>query len=79
MEATSFKVHELEPARRHALESVLGKALADGASVEIRVESELPALPEWLHVYKGLTDEEIADIEATFHPRMRLSRNFESP
>jgi hypothetical protein len=79
MEATTFRVRELEPTRRKALESVLGKALSDGDSVEIRVEAGPAGLPDWLDVYKGLSEEEIADIEATFRPRMPFSREPEAP
>lgn len=36
--------------------------------------SGVPALPEWCHVYEGLSDKEITDLEQTILQRADLSR-----
>jgi hypothetical protein len=37
----------------------------------------VPALPEWCHVYAGLSDEEIAEVERIALTRANLTRRFE--
>lgn len=43
-------------------------------SVTSEQGSSTPTLPEWCHVYEGLSDEEITDLEQTILQRADLSR-----
>jgi len=84
------KVSEIEPQDREALEHVLGTRLLDDQQIVIRVldnsvghnagETKEPtpprSLPAWCNVYKGLSDDEIADAESAI-VRSSDSRAFE--
>ena len=85
MESITRNVAEISTADREALEHVLGQQLRETQQVVIHVvEVETQAkpngmptadkLPDWCHVYKGLTDEEVADLEGVVLTRADLSR-----
>lgn len=81
MEAITRSVSDIDHADRQALEHLLGTRLSENQQVIIQVanvgvqpaEQQEPAprhlgagmLPEWCNVYEGLSDAEIADIEAS--------------
>lgn len=76
-------VADLDPNLRRALEEVIGRALRANQRLYISVrELEVPAsagpppqaLEDWTHVYEGLSDEEIADLERVILTRADLTR-----
>ncbi len=87
-EAIVRKVRDIGESERHVLERVLGQKLEENQQVMIRVvtlgsdgaqspeKAETPAeeLPDWCNVYDGLTDDEIADLEAVIRQRADLTR-----
>ena len=90
MTEVTRNVTEIAPADRQALEHVLGAPLMDGQQVMLRVASpgvldegaangehdtDDDTLPEWCNVYEGLSDQEIADIEAIMLTRADLTRS----
>ena len=83
----------LNTADRQALEHLLGQPLHENQQVVIQVVTAQPhpparsqagngaaggsPLPEWCHVYAGLSDEEIADLEKVVLTRADLTRSVE--
>ncbi|QDT38393.1 hypothetical protein Pan189_27860 [Stratiformator vulcanicus] len=80
-------VSELQPPEKALYESVLGEQLRENQQVIIQVmtvgepqvdhfAATLPRtdLPAWCDVYDGLTDEDVAEVEAIALDRSDLSR-----
>ena len=82
-------VRDIETGERRVLEHVIGRHLDDNQKVIIQVVTlqgqlaEAPdqqssaqpgRLPEWCDVYRGLTSEQIADIEAVILRRSLQTR-----
>ncbi len=79
-------VSEIGSSDRQALERLLGRQLRENQQLIIHVVSidieptstaEQPqggGLPDWLNVYDGLSDQEIADLEGAVLTRADLSR-----
>ena len=74
----TMNVGEIDRDQRRALEGILGKPLSAGEQVTIRVveapqASEAPiatpSLPDYCNVFDGLSDQEVADLEATIFDR----------
>jgi hypothetical protein len=92
MESVTRSVRDIDTADRQAIEHVLGRHLSESQQIVIQVLNPegrpadksspgpqgTPAavLPEWCNVYEGLTDRQIADIEASII-RSNNSRTFE--
>jgi hypothetical protein len=87
MEEIIRNVRDIDAADRKALEHMAGRELRPNQQVIIRVLDLAPPaadearlgegrLPDWCNVYEGLTDEEIAAIEASI-VRSRDGRSFE--
>jgi hypothetical protein len=78
-------VPDISPEDRRALEHVLGHALRDDEQITISVapavEANRPAgqvdLPDWLNLYEGLSDAEIAELEGAILRRADLTRTAE--
>jgi hypothetical protein len=87
METIVRDVGDLDRSDRSALERVVGHALGENQRLVIQVmtpdvnkeqaqpSGSLPDLPEWADVYKGMTDEEINDLDAAIRERADLSRS----
>jgi hypothetical protein len=89
-EAIIRNVQDIDDADRRVLEHVLGQKLRKNQQVIIRIislgpeaattegnsaESQTAAsLPEWCNVYDGLTDGQVADLEAAVLQRANLTR-----
>ena len=79
MDSVTRNVADIDAADRQALEHVIGRSLSTSQQVVINVvdipaasavsEKQPPTtptrLPDWCNVYEGLTDDEVADIEAS--------------
>jgi hypothetical protein len=81
MESLTRSVRDLDTADRHALEHVIGKHLSENQQIVIQVlntegrsadnsasgpqPAQAAVLPPWCNVYEGLTDHQIADVEAS--------------
>jgi hypothetical protein len=73
METVTHLVGELGAVERLAMERLLGHRLSDeqqliihvkGSDVEEKSKKRLPnSLPDWCNVYKGMTDEEIDEVD----------------
>ena len=86
METIVRNVSDIDMRDRQALEHVVGQELRDDQQVMISViDSAGPqatpgagdggnTLPEWCHVYAGLSEDEIADLERTVLSRADFSR-----
>jgi hypothetical protein len=84
----TLKVSDLSAEDRRALEHLLGHSLREGDQVELKVETQTDAtapvdfsenykrlgLPDWMHVYKGLTEAEIEELESAILDRDRNTR-----
>jgi hypothetical protein len=84
------QVREIEPFERQTLEHMLGQPLIEGQQIIINLidgnvatpDNLTPAqlaaskLPDWCDVYRGLSDNEIADIESSI-VRSSSSRSWE--
>jgi hypothetical protein len=85
MSAIIRNVPDISPEDRRALEHVLGRALRDDEQITISVapavETNSPAgqvdLPDWLNLYEGLSDAEIAELEGAILRRADLTRTAE--
>lgn len=82
MESISRTASDFAAPQRQAIEQVLGHPLRDDQQVTISVRPELAepavsALPEWLDLYAGLTDEEVSDLEGVILERDRSARVIE--
>jgi hypothetical protein len=85
METVSHDVRDIDPQDRSALERLLGQSLEEDARVVLTVvdPSTLDLsrtaqvnyakcqLPDWLYVYKGMSAQEIAEVEAAILDRDR--------
>ena len=87
MESIIRNVRDIDGRERQMLEHVLGQPLTENQRVIIHVETVVaqPAaeengkmattkLPAWCDVYAGLTDDEIAEVEAIALSRAEMSR-----
>jgi hypothetical protein len=82
MQELVHQARHLDESDRRALEHLLGRALADDDRVVIRVEEaepatggdQVPQLPDWCHVYKGLSDAEIEELEKIVLTRAVIAR-----
>jgi hypothetical protein len=89
MERIIRKVPDISEDERQVLEHLLGRPLKEDQRMIIQVvspgnesslqpqrenEPETDELPEWCDVYEGLTDEEIADLDAAIRERANLKR-----
>jgi hypothetical protein len=89
MESVIRKVRDIDENERHVLERALGRELKDNQQVIIQVVmpgNEAPEqigaadgqesddLPEWCNVYEGLTDQQIANVDAAVRERANLTR-----
>lgn len=89
MEKTIVRnVRDIAGGDRQALEHALGERLRDNQRLVVQIltltdapeaaaADAAPAveLPEWCDVFRGLSEEEIADIERTTRQRLNLSRD----
>ena len=89
MESIVRDVSQIESPDREALEHMLGQQLREGQRVLIRVVSFAPsaveplpapvgeaaALPAWCHVFEGLSDQEITELEDVILARADLTRS----
>ena len=85
MEKVTRNVAEIDTADRRALEHVIGTHLTERQQVIISVievaipqtaaPREAQTLADWTHVYDGLSDEEIEDIDKIAKTRANLTRN----
>lgn len=86
METLIRNVRDLTQRDRSALEQILGQELLENQQLLIQVltmpahsplpfaESPSADLPEWCHIYKGLTDEQIDELDRSI-VRCDLSRD----
>ena len=89
MEAIIRNVREIETSERQVLERVLGQRLRENQQVIIQVvtlsresqeaddltqEAPSPRLPQWCNVFAGLSDAEVADVDAIIRERADLNR-----
>lgn len=87
MRTTIHRVRDLNVTDRAALERVIGEHLDESQQLVIQIVSvdhgQVPSqsavpktaeLPEWCHVYAGLSDEEISAIEDSILQRANLTR-----
>ncbi len=90
MESIVRDVRDIDAGDRHAIEHVVGRQLRDNqrliiqlAEIEIPLSEpstkahSTPTLPDWCNVYEGLSDQEIAEIEAIALNRANLTRQFD--
>ena len=90
MESIVRNVRDIAKDDRHAIEHVVGRTLnndqrlviqiitADKTFAESQAVAAPPsALPLWCHVYDGLSNEEIADVERIALNRADLTRTVE--
>lgn len=92
MDNMLFNVKDICAADRRAIEHLLGGPLADDQQVAIHLSAggenrpspstsqqanEVASLPEWCHVYAGLSNDEIAALEHSILSRANLTRNVE--
>ena len=87
MESIVRNVGDLARPDRTAMECVVGHVLGESQRLVIQVmtldspappppqANTLPELPEWTDVYKGLSDEEIDDLDTAIHERANLTRS----
>jgi hypothetical protein len=91
MDTVTRSVKDIAAADRRAIEHVIGQHLSESQRIVIQVlnantvpSAQTPAektgnssvqLPDWCNVYEGLSDSQIADIEAAIH-RSHDSRSF---
>ena len=82
---TIKSISELAPGDRHVVERLLGQQLgaAVGAKLILRVEpaaaepngaADDEELPSWCNVLEGISDEDLAEIEAAINFPTRLTR-----
>lgn len=86
METSIHNVRDLQESERSAVERIVGHALAEDQQLVIVVryspakspaqeqDAPVPQLPEWCNVYKGLSDDEVSDLEDVVLTRADLSR-----
>jgi hypothetical protein len=89
MDPITRHVRDIDPAERRLLEHVLGRALKENEEVVIQVvtpDREAPPapqaaepapadeLPDWCNVFKGLSEEEIDELESIVRQRANLTR-----
>lgn len=89
MERITRNVRDLTSDERRAVERVVGHALAENQQVILQIitvdaaapeseEGTVPpagdVLPGWTNVYKGLTDDELAEVEGVVLSRSDLTR-----
>jgi tRNA(fMet)-specific endonuclease VapC len=89
MESIIRNVRDIETSERQVLEHVLGQKLRENQQVIIQVvtpptesrERDVaanapapPRLPEWCNVFAGLSDEELAEVDAVIRQRADLTR-----
>jgi hypothetical protein len=92
MDAITRNVRDIDPTDREALEHVIGESLREDQQIEIKVLSVIrspqpqsepsnppaePQVPEWWHVYEGLSDEEIDRLDRAIRERADLTRHCE--
>jgi hypothetical protein len=92
LEAIIRNVRDIETSEREVLEHVLGQKLRENQQVIIQVvtlsrespdDGEVaaampsPQLPQWCNVFAGLSDEEVADVDAVIRERADLTRSSE--
>ena len=77
MNTVTRTAKDLSAHDRMAFEHVLGTTLAEDDEIVVQVRppvktptgASAPKFPEWLHVYKGLSEQEIADLERSILDR----------
>ncbi len=87
METITRNVKDIEDRERQVLERVIGRQLATNQQLIIQVANLHPPqdvpgdstqgngdLPDWCHVYAGLSDEAISSLEETVLERAELGR-----
>lgn len=90
MENIVLNVRDIAAGDRTAIEHVVGHALGENQQLIIQIVNVEPAvppanceplgpngLPEWCNVYKGSSDEEIAELEKVILTRADLTRAVE--
>ena len=85
MESIIRNVRDIESGERRVLEHVLGQQLQENQQLIISImelEAEPVAAPhpaqtldDWTHVYDGLADDEIEEIDQIAKTRANLARN----
>ncbi len=89
METIIRHVRDIDTAERHVLEHVIGQQLKENQKVIIQVVTlgtqpvagpaeeatvQSGTLPEWCNVFEGLTEKQLADVEAVILERSNLTR-----
>ena len=86
MESITRNVAEMGNGDRQTLERLLGQPLHESQQVviqvvnqsaeevDLHVASMTDRLPTWRHVYEGLSDDQVADLEKIVLARVDLSR-----
>jgi hypothetical protein len=90
MNAITRHVRDIEIRDRQALEHLLGLPLSDNQRVMIQIDTVPslspangnqsavnPELPDWCDVFAGLSEKEIAEVQAIALSRADLSRSSE--
>jgi hypothetical protein len=89
MEAIVRKVRDINEHERYVLEHVLGQQLHENQQVVFQIvtlgkepplatetvsDADADELPDWCNVFEGLTDDQIAELDAVIRERANLSR-----
>jgi hypothetical protein len=87
MSTVAFNVSDFSPDERRVVESIVGRALRDDEAITVGVSAtaqrrsdaasgrgKSSALPDYYHVYEGLSDDEIARIESVVLQRANMTR-----
>lgn len=91
MDTIIRNVQDIDTADRSALEHLLGQKLRErqqvviqlvsldlAAPVEVgQVSAPVTALPEWCHVFEGLSDQELQELDQVILSRADLTRSTE--
>lgn len=83
METIIRNVRDINTGERQVLEHVLGRHLGENQQVIIQVvtlpgeATPPPLLPAWCNVFAGLTEEDVAGVEAVMRQRTNLTRSNE--
>jgi hypothetical protein len=88
METIIRQVREMQDAERSTMEHLVGHSLRENQQLIIQVmtidmpststpTSPAPPLPAWTHVFEGLSDQEVTEVERVVLNRADLSRSSE--
>ncbi len=86
METITREVDQMQAEERSAAELLIGRSLRGHERIILNVlEMQRPAPPadarpaqsidDWMHIYEGLSDEEVDEIDAIIKTRANLTRD----